>query len=287
MLTNAPLNGMLFLEVISMPRAARKLSQTGIYHIMLRGANGQQIFKDSADYAKFLRVLSDCKDICKFQLYAYCLMGNHIHILLKQGKEPLEQIFKRIGSRFVYWYNIKYQRSGHLFQDRFRSEPVETDEYFLTALRYIHQNPVKAGISRRVEDYRYSSFGEYLHGSELVDTAFGFDLLPSGEFLKFHQEDTADQCLDITDAPTVRLTDEDAQKIIYKHTRCSTIDEFQELSPEARDKALTALTEEGLSIRQISRLTGVSFGVARRFQQTPKEEPEARQHREPSPVFLL
>lgn len=270
-----------------MPRAARKLSQTGIYHIMLRGANGQQIFKDSADNEKFLQVLSDCKAICKFQLYAYCLMGNHIHILLKQGREPLEQIFKRIGSRFVYWYNIKYQRSGHLFQDRFRSEPVETDEYFLTALRYIHQNPVKAGISRRAEDYRYSSFGEYLHGGDLVDTAFGFDLLPQNELIKFHQEEAADQCLDITDGSTVRLTDEDAQKIIYKHTRCSSVDEFQELSTEVRDKALTVLTEEGLSIRQISRLTGVSFGVVRRFQQPPKEESETRQHREPSPVFLL
>ena len=270
-----------------MPRAARKLSQTGVYHIMLRGANGQQIFKDSADTEKFLQVLGDCKDICKFQLYAYCLMGNHIHLLLKQGKEPLEQIFRRIGSRFVYWYNIKYQRTGHLFQDRFRSEPVEDDNYFLTALRYIHQNPVKAGISRRVEDYRFSSFGEYLHGGDLVDTAFGFELLPSGEFLKFHQEETADQCLDIPDTPPVRLTDEDAQKIIYQHTRCSTIDEFQKLSTEVRDKALSVLTEEGLSIRQICRLTGVSFGVARRSPQGPQEKPEERQHREPSPVFLL
>ena len=95
-----------------MPRRARKKSDSGTYHIMLRGINKQQIFEEKEDYEKFLEVLKSCKAISEFKLYAYCLMGNHIHLLIKEGKESLETIFKRIGGKFVYWYNVKYQRVG-------------------------------------------------------------------------------------------------------------------------------------------------------------------------------
>ena len=125
-----------------MPRQARKRAESGIYHVMLRGINQQRIFEDEEDNQRFLQILRECKEIGGFMLLAYCLMGNHVHLLIKEGTESLEQIFKRIGGRFVYWYNVKYQRVGHLFQDRFKSEPVDTDAYLLTVIRYIHQNPV-------------------------------------------------------------------------------------------------------------------------------------------------
>ena len=79
---------------------------------MLRGINGQQFFADSEDYEKLLEILKDCKAISEFEIFAYCLMGNHIHLLLKEVKEPIDQIMKRIATRFVYWYDIKYQRVG-------------------------------------------------------------------------------------------------------------------------------------------------------------------------------
>lgn len=129
-----------------MPRKARIESKSGIYHIMLRGINRQQIFEDDEDFEKFLWVLKDVKQLSRFKLYGYCLMGNHIHLLLKPENEPLELIFRRIGSKYVYWYNLKYQRTGHLFQDRFKSEPVENISGFFVVLRYIHQNPVKAKV---------------------------------------------------------------------------------------------------------------------------------------------
>ena len=102
-----------------MPRRARKQSETGIYHVMLRGIDRQLIFEDSEDYIWFLDIVEECREVCNFQLYAYCLMGNHVHLLLKVQDEGLETIFKRIGGRYVYYYNVKYQRVGHLFQDRF------------------------------------------------------------------------------------------------------------------------------------------------------------------------
>ena len=136
---------------------------------MLRGINQQQIFEDAEDCDKFIQILQECKAISGFKLFAYCLMGNHIHLLIKPENEPIEQVFKRIGGRYVYWYNVKYRRTGHLFQDRFKSEPVEDDGYFLAAIRYIHQNPLKAGICKRIEDYEYSSYGEYISEPRLYN----------------------------------------------------------------------------------------------------------------------
>ena len=90
------------------------MSKSNIYHIMLRGINRQQIFLDEEDHRHFLEVLEQCREISEFRLYAYCLMGNHIHLLLHADGEPLEQVMKRIGTRYVVWYNNKYARTGHL-----------------------------------------------------------------------------------------------------------------------------------------------------------------------------
>ena len=80
-------------------------------------------------------------------------MSNHIHLLLKEGQEPLSTTMKKIGTSYVSYYNWQYNRRGHLFQDRYKSEPVEDDAYFLTVLRYIHQNPLKAGLSDDISSY--------------------------------------------------------------------------------------------------------------------------------------
>ena len=232
---------------------------------MLRGVNQQQIFEDGEDCDKFLQVLKDCKAISEFKLFAYCLMGNHIHILLQETNEPIELLMKRISTRFVYWYNIKYRRAGHLFQDRFKSEPIENDSYFLTVLRYIHQNPVKAGLCKTVEAYENSSYNEYYKKSDLIDRDFVFELVSKEEFAKFNNEKAFDICLDIEDKPKIKVTDEQAKKIIEKVSKCKNVAEFQTLDVKTRDKCLKKLRESGLSIRQISRLTGVSFNIVRKF----------------------
>lgn len=248
-----------------MPRSARKKSTTGIYHVMLRGINQQQIFEDSEDYEKFLQILKDCKAISGFKLYAYCLMGNHVHLLIHEVSEPIEQIMKRVATRFVYWYNIKYQRVGHLFQDRFKSEPVEDDSYFLTVIRYIHQNPIKAEIRKQITAYEYSSYAEFFKDSDLIDSELVFGMIPKEDFEKFNNHTSFDKCLDIEDKPIFRVTDEQAQKIIEKYSKCKNVAEFQKLEIKIRDKFLKKFKENGLSIRQISRLTGVSFNIVRKF----------------------
>jgi REP element-mobilizing transposase RayT len=248
-----------------MSRQARKKSESGIYHIMLRGINQQQIFEDREDYEKFLEILKDCKAICEFKLFAYCLMGNHIHLLIQEGTESLEQVFKRLCGRFVYWYNVKYRRVGHLFQDRFKSEPVDSDDYFFTVLRYIHQNPTKAGLCKHVEDYAYSSYMEYFNESSFVDRDDVLNLMTMDEFIGLNQQATETVCMDITDKPAVRVTDEQAKELIRKISKCESVSDFQHLDTDQRNKYLKKLREKGLSIRQLSRLTGISFSVIRKI----------------------
>ena len=232
---------------------------------MLRGINGQQIFADSEDYEKFLEILKDCKAISEFEIFAYCLMGNHIHLLLKEVKEPIDQIMKRIATRFVYWYNIKYQRVGHLFQDRFKSEPVENDEYFLTVIRYIHQNPVKAGICKKPQDYTFSSYNEFFKKQTFVDCGFVFGMIKKDDFIKFNNEKAFEQCLDIEEKPTIRVTDEQAKKIIIKYSKCKSISEFEILPTDLKEKYIKNFHAKGISIRQISRLCGETKGLVEKY----------------------
>lgn len=246
-----------------MSRQARKKSESGIYHIMLRGINQQQIFEEHEDYEKFLDILKECKEICEFKIYAYCLMGNHIHLLIKEGTEPLVQVFKRICGRFVYWYNIKYRRVGHLFQDRFKSEPVDSEDYFFTVIRYIHQNPIKARLCKSIDRYPYSSYSEYLYDSPFIDTDYLLQQCTVSEFIGMHNEEVISDCMDISSSVIQRVTDEQARDLIQKISKCDNVSEFQKLEIVKRNKYLKKLRESGLSIRQLSRLTGVSFSVVR------------------------
>lgn len=248
-----------------MPRQARKKSESGIYHIMLRGINRQQIFEDAEDCNKFLAILAEYKEQCAYSVYAYCLMGNHIHLLLKEGAESLEQVFKRVCGKFVYWYNAKYQRTGHLFQDRFKSEPVDSQEYLQTVIRYIHQNPVKAKLCRHVSDYPYSSYRAYFGDSTFVDTAYILQIWPTDEFVELNEATVEANCLDISENVVIRVTDEQASVLMRKIAKCENATEFQNLDPIKRDKYLKKLRDAGVSIRQLSRLTGISIGIVRKM----------------------
>ena len=249
-----------------MSRTARKKSESGIYHVMLRGINKQQIFTCEKDYEKFIFALKDCKQISKFKLYAYCLMGNHIHLLIKEEDEPIGTVIKRIGCKFVFWYNVYHNRCGHLFQDRFKSEPVETDSYFLTVLRYIHQNPVKAGICKNIGDYKYSSYTEYVQNRFIVDTDFAFELLPPSQFESFNQAVENAECLEVKE-PAYRaiMTEESATEVIQALTGIDDISTIKDLAVAERDNYVKLLRDNGLSIRMISKLTGIADYTVRKI----------------------
>lgn len=115
-----------------MPRGPRKRSNSRIYHVMLRGINRQIIFESDEDRYTFLAKIKNFIDEEKFVLYGYCLMDNHVHLLIRDLEDDISMAIKRISASYVLWYNKKYDRCGDLFQERFKSELVETDIYLLT-----------------------------------------------------------------------------------------------------------------------------------------------------------
>ncbi len=261
-LTINPIIVILLSGVAKMPRTARKKSKTGVYHLILRGINRQTIFEDDEDASRFLETFDHYKNICGYVIYAYCLMGNHIHMLIKEGREELGKVMKRIGVSYVYWYNYKYERSGHLFQGRYRSEIVEDERYLLTVLRYIHQNPLKAKMVESVKEYRWSSYHEYIAGnSKFVDCNFILKLFDDDSkkaltlFENFHEQVGREECLEVYDG--VPIKDDEAIKIIKDIFDVISLKDIQKESTPRRNECLRTLKEKGLSTRQIARLTGV------------------------------
>jgi len=248
-----------------LPRKARQKSENGIYHIIMRGINRQVIFNEDEDCHKFLQTLQHYKKISGYKVYAYCLMSNHIHLLMKIEHEPLEQVMRRICGKFVYWYNKKYDRAGYLFQDRFKSEPVEEESYLLTVIRYIHQNPLKATLGKRLEHYPWSSYNAYTQPDSLIDKDFVLNIFGSNreralnEFVNFNNQNTEEKCMDIEEIQ--RITDQDALKIIKQVCSIKRADEILGFDKKNRDHFLRKLRNEGLSVRQLERLTGVNRGI--------------------------
>ena len=245
-----------------MPRTARKQSEAGIYHVMIRGINRQQIFIDDEDTRYFVSLLQEYQSTGSFVLYAYCLMGNHVHILLQAKNDPLPVIMKRIGVRYVTHFNEKYDRIGHLFQDRYKSEPVDSDSYFLTVLRYIHNNPVKAGLCEKPEDYSLSSARGYLLGDGIADASFAESITGKKELAAYLQKKNDDECLDDCAA---RVSDNDASKYICNLCGVKHPADCQGMAQEELSVYIPAMKKAGLSMHQISRLTGITFGIVRKY----------------------
>ena len=134
-------------------------------------------------------------------------MSNHIHLLVREQKEDISSVMKRLGVAYAYYFNKKYQRNGHLFQDRFRSEPVNTMEYFVTLMRYIHQNPLKAGLVSSPGDYSWSSWHEYAGTSAgrpcICKTSAVISRIDTADLLALIDEPLND-CMNIIDIETTR-----------------------------------------------------------------------------------
>ena len=264
-----------------MPRQPRVTSGTEIYHVMMRGINHQNIFEEPEDYYQFINILdrmrtqyddlgNPCGTNCIY--YAYCLMSNHFHLLIRERDEKVGETIKRIASSYVYFFNRKYGRDGHLFKERFKSEPVNDMAYFTTLLRYIHQNSVKAGIVTEVKDYEYSSWGEYTGQIEpsfqICDIQTVLKRIPFNNLNEWVNEPLpGDACyLDGDEEPAFnRYSDEEAWRVIKELTGTSNASEFQKLDRECQREALKELKDLGASVRQLQRLTGLGRGLIQRI----------------------
>ncbi|MEL1133756.1 transposase [Desulfitobacterium sp. THU1] len=245
-----------------MARRPREQSPTGIYHVIMRGVNRQNVFNDKEDRCKFIEKLAQFRGVSGYRVFAYCLMNNHIHILIQELNEPLSAAIKRISSSYVFWFNKKYERCGHLFQERFRSEAVDSDRYFLTVLRYIHQNPVKAKIVDDISEFPWSSYKEFFATDHLVDKEYVLNMFGDTPekalkvFAEFQKKQNEDICLEVEELKTT--SDERIKEMVRKQFGIESI-RIGEAEKALQDSILKTLKSlEGVSVRQISRVTGLS-----------------------------
>jgi putative transposase len=253
-----------------MPRGPRKRSSSGIYHVMLRGSNKQRVFHDEADYRTFMEGLRKYKSLSGFHLYAWCLMPNHLHLLFREGREsePIDKVMRRLGTWYVYRYNRRYERSGPLFEGRYKSETVEDDNYFLTVLRYIHRNPVKAGIAVSPALYPHSSYASYVseEADGLADTQTLLALVPKEEIAAWHEQDDKAECLDVPErAKRTGISDEKAEQVMKRVSGAANLEAFLRLPDKRREGTLQRMRKAGASLNhQIVRLTGTSMAIVRK-----------------------
>ncbi len=164
-----------------MPRTARIAPKEYVYHILTRGNNKQNIFKDEADFKKFIEILKKYKEKYLFKLYHYVLMTNHVHLVMEvtEAGGELSQIMKGINLSYAQYFKTKYKQTGHFWQDRFKSIMISKDEYLLACGSYVELNPVRARMVKEPHEYRWSSYKANAYGKRdaLLDDHIIYDEL--------------------------------------------------------------------------------------------------------------
>lgn len=188
---------------------------------MLRGNEKRDIFLDEDDKLRFLDIIHQKKQEQRFYILAFCLMNNHVHLMISEGTDDIAKIVKRIAVSYVIYFNKKYQRVGHLFQDRFRSEAVEDDAYVLSLARYIHRNPIKANLVKSPDEYPWSSYNGYCEeGSDILDKEIILGLFSNNHeeskilFVEYMNIENNDRHLDVIEND--EIMDENTATQLYE-----------------------------------------------------------------------
>jgi len=264
------------------PRYPRKYSKTGIYHIMLRGNERKNIFINEEDKGKFIKIVFKKKTREAFKLYAYCIMDNHLHLVIKEQKEPISRIIKRITTSYAYYFNNKYKRVGHLFQDRFKSETIEDEPYLLSVIRYVHNNPEKAEITKK-EKYRWSSYSNYIdilnHHAEIPEIKEILELFSSDrekalkEFINYSNKYEEKNFLEIKETIKSEIDEENVNEYINEYLESRSLKKEKlkkrENVRERENLIEQLLRRSNLSKRKISILIGVNRETVRKVSKEP------------------
>jgi REP element-mobilizing transposase RayT len=132
-------------------------AEGAVYHVIARGNERKAVFRDDRDRQEYLDRLIRCRERFGLRVLAFCLMGNHLHLAVERGPTKLSRVMLALQSAYTQWFNRRHGRVGHLFQGRYKAFLIEKDRYLLALVRYIHRNPLEAGLATRAEDYAWSS----------------------------------------------------------------------------------------------------------------------------------
>ncbi|MGI5822599.1 MAG: transposase [Dethiobacteria bacterium] len=246
-------------------------SPTGYYHAMMRGNNREAIFYKNSEKRLFLELLQQQVDDKNISLAAYCLMDNHVHLLICSSLQEMSEAIKWINIKFAGNYNYKYQRVGHVFQGRFRSEIIDTERYFLQAMRYIHNNPVKAKIVKKAQSYEWSSYNSYIGHKCSVIAATEIQKVIAlfsnsiRDYANFHLEEDDNEFLEIEE-DLQKEREEKAGQIIKRYLRQrdtgAGIEGLLGLEKDIKENIIKEMiSKTHLTHRRIAELMGVSRGM--------------------------
>ncbi len=272
-----------------MSRQKRRLSKTGLYHIIFKGISRQNIFEEPSDYEKLKEIIGRVKRETQFELYAYCFMTNHVHLFLKEKNAgDISKIMSKILSHYAMWFNIKYLRSGTLFANRYKSEPVEDESYCFSLIRYIHQNPLKAHMVDRINEYTYSSYHEYIEAHPgLTDIDFLLNMLSDNrkeavlQFITL-SETQESETYEITDSP--KKNPAHIRRTIMSEINGAEPGTIKAMQKNIRNELIKKLVnEKGISKSALERATGISRGTIIRICSQINEKPIRKQV---VPLFL-
>jgi len=153
-----------------MSRKARITVENGCYHIITRGNQRQPVFLKPQDYEIYLRILTKYKKRYKFKLYCFCLMPNHVHLIIEvENPLTLNKIMRGLNLSYTLYFNYKYDKVGHLWQDRFKSRLIQKDNYLLDCMAYIENNPLRASLTLEIKEYPWSSYGFRIANNNIID----------------------------------------------------------------------------------------------------------------------
>ena len=240
-----------------MPHTARKRSETAFYHVVTKGAGDQVIFEDSADRALYLQLLEDAADSFKVEIHAYCLMSNHVHLLIRDMDCDLSPFMKQVNERYAMSFAKNVGRTGNVFRTPFWSEAVESESYYLSALRYIHANPEPAGICATA-DYPWSSYRAYMGSSSFVTTDLALDLLGGAEAFSEFSSHGAKYALPFSESRLHHhLSPDELWYIACEAVGRDAILELRKMERRERQPYIESLVAAGFTQREICRVTGL------------------------------
>lgn len=247
-----------------MARKPRLFVDSGFYHVILRGNNKQNLFNENSDRVFFIQKLRKYSNELKIDVHAYCLMNNHVHLLIGNSNKNMSLLVQKIANSYVFYFNRKYDRCGHLFQGRFKSEPITDTTYFMTVYRYILQNSEQAGLGS-AEKYKWNSY-KFLKNSEcndFVKTDYIISLFGSKKLLmEFLSRKEKIKCMEFENK--IIFSDEKAFSFIKKLFGISSPYKLERLTINEQILRCSIMREHGISMNQISRITGISKTIIRK-----------------------
>jgi REP element-mobilizing transposase RayT len=243
----------------------RLCSEADIYHVTTRGVAQQIIFEDDNDREFFLSRMRFYVDECEVHLLAWCLMSNHIHLLVQAELEKTRTFMHKLLASYAIHFNNRHRRSGHLFQGRFDSVPIETDEQLMTAMRYIHRNPLSIP-GQSLETYCLSSYREYLGQPFITEVSYIMRLFDGmDEFVAFHDAwDPSDESELRAKRARQKVSDENAIEFAKQLLRIDSIGIIASSDKPTRNRYLATLKRHGLPVQQVSRITGLGRNIVQR-----------------------